>query len=188
MGASIVPDMGTWSAVPSSLPLPFPAGLGFCKLSVPPRCPRQRHGGMWWGSLRSQGPIRAVRAERGWGVAEDRGARSELGKRTFRRSLNRGMKGRPQVLDLTHVSPSCRVSHGIAGTLPGEMALCAKKRPPGKTGRSWAGGLLPAYHEWVLRLREQRGEEHLAMTLKEGSLVLLPIRQDPRKPNSFLDP
>eukprot|EP00069_Balaena_mysticetus_P016149 bmy_09703T0 len=28
-----------------------------------------------------------------------------------------------------------RVSHGIAGTLLGEMALCAKKRPPGKTGR-----------------------------------------------------
>lgn len=37
------------------------------------------------------------------------------------------------------MSPSCRVSHGIAGTLLGEMALCAKKRPPGKTGRK--GGL-----------------------------------------------
>ena len=33
-----------------------------------------------------------------------------------------------------------RVSHGIAGTLLGEMALCAKKRPPGKTVRRRGGG------------------------------------------------
>lgn len=72
--------------------------------------------------------------------AGDRRARLELGKRTFRRSLKRVMKGYLQVLDLTHISPSCRVSHGIAGTLLGEMALCAKKRPPGKTGRSLGGG------------------------------------------------
>lgn len=49
------------------------------------------------------------------------------------------MKGYPQLPDLNHMSPSCRVSHGSAGTLLGEMALCAKKRPPGKTG----GGGVP---------------------------------------------
>lgn len=34
-----------------------------------------------------------------------------------------------------------RVSHGIAGTLLGEMALCAKKRPPGKTVRRRGSGV-----------------------------------------------
>lgn len=28
----------------------------------------------------------------------------------------------------------------IAGTLLGEMALCAKKRPPGKRGKKWVSG------------------------------------------------
>lgn len=37
---------------------------------------------------------------------------------------------------------SCRVSHGIAGTLLGEMALCAKKRPPGKRGKKWFSGTI----------------------------------------------
>lgn len=95
-------------------------------------------------SCLSQGPIRAVRIVlvgcRGEGR---RGrARSDLKKRALRRSLKRGMKGHPQLPDLTHMSPSCRVSHGIAGTLLGEMALCAKKRPPGKTGGGGVSGTI----------------------------------------------
>lgn len=50
-----------------------------------------------------------------------------------------GNKEVPRLSDLTRVSPSCRVSHGIAGTLLGEMALCAKKRPPGKTAAGGGG-------------------------------------------------
>lgn len=53
------------------------------------------------------------------------------------------------------MSPSCRVSHGIAGTLLGEMALCAKKRPPGKTGRK--GGL------------ESLGSSRLGVTMALGA-------------------
>uniref|UniRef100_A0A8I3NU57 Phospholipid-transporting ATPase n=1 Tax=Canis lupus familiaris TaxID=9615 RepID=A0A8I3NU57_CANLF len=48
------------------------------------------------------------------------------------------MKGYPWLSDLTHMSPSCRVSHGIAGTLLGEMALCAQKRPPEEERRARA--------------------------------------------------
>lgn len=92
----------------------------------------------------SQGPITAVRIVLVGCRGEGRGgrARSDLNKRALRRSLKRGMKGHPQLPDLTHMSPSCRVSHGIAGTLLGEMALCAKKRPPGKTGGGGVSGTI----------------------------------------------
>lgn len=78
---------------------------------------------------------------------ENQGAGSKV--RTERENLlgesEQGPEGWPSGSNLTHMSLSCRVSHGIAGTLLGEMALCAKKRPPGKTG----GGCPWAYQEWA---------------------------------------
>lgn len=79
----------------------------------------------------------------------------DLGKKTSRRGPKRGMKGCPWLSDLRRMSPSCRVSHGIAGTLLGEMALCAKKRPPGKTGA--AGGLVSL------------GSSRLGVTMAQGA-------------------
>lgn len=47
-----------------------------------------------------------------------------------------------RILDHVCLLLSCRVSHGIAGTLLGEMALCAKKRPPGKSSKEWVSGTM----------------------------------------------
>lgn len=47
-----------------------------------------------------------------------------------------------RILDHVCLLLSCRVSHGIAGTLLGEMALCAKKRPPGKSSKQWVSGTM----------------------------------------------
>lgn len=61
----------------------------------------------------------------------------------------------------------------------GEMALCAKKRPPGKTrGCRWAR------REWVDWPREQRQEGPLVEGLKEGGLEPLPDAEGPGRPTS----
>lgn len=59
-----------------------------------------------------QGPIGAVRAESWCGLSGKgwRGTGSELG-----RSLKRGMKGYPQLPDLTHLSPSAGSPMGLLG-------------------------------------------------------------------------
>ena len=93
--------------------LPFPASLGFYKVSVPLCYPRQRHWGKWWGSpLFFRDLFGAVRAESWCGVSGEGwgGAGSEPG-----RSLKRGMKGYPQLPDLTHLSPSAGSPMGLLG-------------------------------------------------------------------------
>lgn len=90
------------------------------------------------------------------------------------RSLKKGMKGYPQLPDLHALVTFCRVSHGIAGTLLGEMALCAKKRPQvrqsegGGQGESWDH--LEWVFLWLERHREEDGRQ--VMGLKEGRLQL----------------
>lgn len=67
-----------------------------------------------------------------WGRA---GKGSQNWRRETLEGLMKGTKDRPLLRDQPNVLPSFRVSHGIAGTLLGEMALCAKKHPPGKKGK-----------------------------------------------------
>lgn len=86
------------------------------------------------------------------------------------------MKSYPQLPDLMHVLPSCRVSHGIAGTLLGEMALCAKKRPPGKTGRRGVVEGEPLGPSRVgVMAGEAEGRGTTGNDLKEGRLQPLSI-------------
>lgn len=61
----------------------------------------------------------------------------------------------------------------------GEMALCAKQRPPGKTT-----GCRRDHQEWASWLRAQRQEGELVEGLKEGGLEPLPSPEEPGKPTS----
>jgi hypothetical protein len=145
LGVSIVPGINILRAVPllSVWPFlgPFPSGLGLCKLSAPSFPSLLFHAIQRRGKspFLPQVPIRAKKkgvGGEGW-AGQGQNWRRELSQEDVNLyKMMRGMKGYPQLPDHTHLSPSCRVSHGIAGTFLGEMALCAKKRPPGKKARS----------------------------------------------------
>lgn len=128
--------------------------------------------------LLSQGPIRAVRAECCCGVSGEGWERGKVrtGEENPQEESEKGNEGYPQFPDLTHMSRSCRVSHGIAGTLLGEMALCAKKRPPGKTGRRRGRGeSLGPSRVGVIMTKGAKEEGRQVMSLKEGRLQPLSI-------------
>ena len=104
------------------------------------------------------------------------GASSELGKKTFRRSLKRGMK-------VTLSFLTSRICHLPAGSPMGLLGPCwvrwhcvQKSAPQVRQAGGGVGGNPWDHQEWVLLwLREQREEGRQVMSLKEGRLQALSI-------------